>query len=192
MKNIQKTKYCLKIDVKKFYLNIDPDILKGLLRRKIKDRDFLELLDEIIDSADGLPIGNLTSQIFANFYMCGFDHWIKEKMKVDKYFRYCDDIVIPSDSKEYLHQLLFNIREYFEKELKLTIKDNYQISLVEDRSVDIVGYKHYHNHKLIRKGTKKRFAKMLKRNRNKSSLASYMGLLSPKHCNSKNLLKKLV
>lgn len=74
-----KTRYCLKIDIKKFYPNINHDILKSLLRRKFKDKDLLWLLDEIIDSADGLPIGNYLSQYLANFYLTYFDHWIKEK-----------------------------------------------------------------------------------------------------------------
>ena len=78
LKDVSATEYCLKLDIKKFYPNIDHDILKCLIRKKIKDKDLLWLLDEIIDSTDGLPIGNYLSQYFANFYLSYFDHWIKE------------------------------------------------------------------------------------------------------------------
>jgi RNA-directed DNA polymerase len=84
------------LDIKKFYPNIDHQILKQLLRRKFKDEDLLWLLDEIIDSAPGLPIGNYLSQYFANFYLTYFDHWIKEVKGVEYYFRYADDLVILS------------------------------------------------------------------------------------------------
>jgi RNA-directed DNA polymerase len=72
--DVEGTQYCLKIDIKKFYPNINHDILKKLSRKKIKDKEFLELLDGTIDSAGGLPIGNFLSQFFANFYLTYFDH----------------------------------------------------------------------------------------------------------------------
>lgn len=92
LRDESETKYCLKLDIKKFYPNVDHDILKLLLRKKIKDEDLLWLLDEIIDSTEGLPIGNYLSQYFANFYLTYFDHWIKEEKKVKYYFRYADDL----------------------------------------------------------------------------------------------------
>jgi retron-type reverse transcriptase len=94
------TAYCLKIDIRKFYPSIDHDILKRLLRLKIKDARSLSLLDEIIDSADGVPIGNYLSQYFANLYLAYFDHWLKEKKGVRYYFRYADDIVILHHNKK--------------------------------------------------------------------------------------------
>jgi len=108
----ENTKYCLKLDVVKFYPSVDHDILKALLRKKFKDNDLLWLLDEIIDSSDGLPIGNYLSQYFANFYLTYFDHWIKETKAVKYYFRYADDIVILSNNKPHLHELLFEIKQY--------------------------------------------------------------------------------
>ena len=93
LKDVSGTQYCLKLDIKKFYPNIDHEILKQLLRRKIKDADLLWLLDEIIDSAEGLPIGNYLSQYFANFYLTHFDHWLKETIGVKYYLRYADDLV---------------------------------------------------------------------------------------------------
>jgi RNA-directed DNA polymerase len=184
------TIYCLKLDIRKFYPNVDHAILKQLLRRKIKDQDLLWLLDGIIDSADGLPIGNYLSQYFANFYLTYFDHWMKEDRHVKYYFRYVDDMVILSDSKSYLHQLLSDIRTYLKDNLKLAVKDNYQVFPVESRGIDFVGYVFYHTHTRLRKTIKKRFARMLARNRNAASMASYYGWA--KHCNSKHLLKKLL
>jgi hypothetical protein len=184
------TLYCLKLDIKKFYPCIDHAILKSLLRKKIKDNDLLWLLDEIIDSADGLPIGNYLSQYFANFYLTYFDHWMKEEMKVKYYFRYADDMVILSSSKPYLHNLLSEMRKYLDINLKLTIKQNYQVFPVEKRGIDFVGYVFYHTHTLLRKSIKQNFARMLVRRKNKKSIASYNGWA--KHCNSKHLLKKLL
>jgi len=184
------TQYCLKLDIRKFYPNIDHDVLKQLLRKKIKDNDLLWLLDEIIDSTEGLPIGNYLSQYFANYYLTFFDHWIKEEKRVKYYFRYADDMVILSDSKEYLHGLLSEIRGYMANKLKLTIKGNYQVFPVDIRGIDFVGYIFRHTHILLRKSIKQNFARMIARNKNPQSIASYNGWAS--HCNSRNLLKKLL
>ena len=184
------TQYCLKIDIKKFYPNIDHEILKQLLRRKIKDQDLLQLIDEIIDSAEGLPIGNYLSQYFANFYLSYFDHWIKEEKRVKYYFRYADDMVILADNKPYLHQVLSEIRSYLQEKLKLTIKENYQIFPVDARGIDFVGYVFRHSHTLLRKSIKQSFARAISKNKNSQSIASYTGWAL--HCNSKHLIKKLV
>lgn len=190
LKDIPGTTYCLKLDIKKFYPSIDHDILKQLLRKKIKDQDLLWLLDEIIDSASGLPIGNYLSQYFANFYLTYFDHWIKEQKGVRYYFRYADDIVILSDSKKYLHKALAGITLYLKNRLKLTVKGNYQIFPVSARGIDFVGYVHFHEHVRLRKSIKQNFARMIARRKTRASVASYYGWA--KHCNSKNLLKKLL
>lgn len=186
----ENTTYCLKLDITKFYPNVDHDILKQLLRKKIKDQDLLWLLDEIIDSADGLPIGNYLSQYFANFYLTYFDHWIKETKQVKYYFRYADDIVILSSNKPHLHQLLFDIKQYLNDNLKLQIKENYQVFPVAKRGIDFVGYVHYHTHTLLRKSIKKRFAKALSKNKNQATIAAYTGWT--KHANTNNLIKKLL
>jgi retron-type reverse transcriptase len=190
LKDQAHTQYCLKLDIKKFYPSVDHDILKVLLRRKFKDPDLMDLLDEIIDSADGLPIGNYLSQYFANFYLTYFDHWLKEDLQVKYYFRYADDMVILSGDKPYLHLLLSEIRNYLQQNLKLTVKENYQVFPVEARGIDFVGYVFRHTHTRLRKSIKKNFARMLRRNKNPQSIASYRGWAV--HCNSKNLLKKLL
>jgi RNA-directed DNA polymerase len=190
LKDVSGTTYCLKLDIRKFYPNVDHDVLKQLLRRKFKDKDLLWLLDEIIDSTDGLPIGNYLSQYLANFYLTYFDHWIKEEKRVRYYFRYADDIVILHPEKEYLHQVLSDIRGYLQNNLKLEVKDNYQVFPVDVRGIDFVGYVFRHTHILLRKSIKQSFARMLAQNRNKQSIASYRGWAL--HCNSKNLIKTLL
>jgi len=193
LKDVPGTTYCLKLDVKKFYPNIDHRILKQLLRRKIKDQDLLWLMDGIIDSAPGLPIGNYLSQYFANFYMTYFDHWIKQEMKVKYYFRYADDLVILSGSKEYLHHLKNEIAQYLTDHLKLTIKDNWQVFPIGTRQfgrgLDFVGYVFYHTHTLIRKSIKKNFARKVAKGISQASAASYKGWC--KWANCKKLLIKL-
>lgn len=190
LRDVAGTHYCLKLDIKKFYPNIDHAILKQIIRRKIKDQDLLWLLDGIIDSAEGLPIGNYLSQYFANLYLTYFDHWIKEVKRVKYYFRYADDLVILSDSKSYLHQLLADIRIYFTEKLNLSIKSNYQVFPVAARSIDFVGYRFYHTHTLLRKRIKQNFARAVSKDPGSISIASYWGWA--KHCNSGHLIKTLL
>lgn len=190
LKDVPNTQYCLKLDIKKFYPSIDHDVLKGLLRKKIKDADLLWLLDEIIDSAKGLPIGNYLSQYLANFYLTYFDHWLKEVKKVRYYFRYADDIVVLGADKPYLHEVLGAIRLYLQTELKLSVKSNYQVFPVPARGIDFVGYKFYHTHTELRKSIKKRFAANLSRGCSDATIASYKGWAG--HCDTKHLLKKLL
>ncbi len=188
--DVKGTRHCLKLDVTKFYPNIDHDILKQLLRRKIKDQDFLWLNFEIIDSHKGIPLGSSTSQLYGNVYFTPFDYWIKEIMQVKYYFRYCDDIVILADSKPHLHFILYKIKRYLCEKMKLQVKKNYQVFPVDERGIDVVGYVFFHGFILLRKSIKQDFARMLATKPSKSSIASYMGWA--KHCNSKHLLKKLL
>lgn len=176
--NPEDTKYCLKLDIKKFYPSIDRNILKQLLRKKIKDKKLLKLLDQIIESmanADishlniskdeyelytqpgkGIPVGSYLSQYLANFYLTYFDHWLKEELGCKYVIRYMDDLVILSGNKEILHYYLKEIKKYLYDKLLLNIKSNYQIFSVQDRGIDFVGYRHFHGYKLMRKSTLKR------------------------------------
>jgi len=190
LKDVAGTQYCLKMDIKKFYPNVDHLILKQLLRRKIKDADLLQLLDGIIDSAPGLPIGNYLSQYFANFYLSYFDHWVKQQLKVKYYFRYADDLVFLSGSKQQLHEILAAVKNYLQQNLKLTVKQNYQVFPVDARSLDFLGYRFYHTHTLLRKTIKQNFARKVAKGIAPASIASYNGWA--KHANCKNLIKKLL
>lgn len=191
------TRYCLKIDVRKFYPSIDHGILKQVIRRKLKDPDVLWLLDGIIDSASGVPIGNYISQYFANLYLSELDHLLKEDVRVRYYYRYADDIVLLSDSKEYLSGVLVYINHYLNDSRLLTLKSNFQIYPVESRGIDFVGYVTYHTHCLARKRNKQGLCRELAALRKKGlpdeeirlRVASRMGFM--KHCDSNHLLKIL-
>lgn len=205
-----ETKYCLKLDIKKFYPSIPHDGLKQCIRKKIKDKDFLTILDEIIDSTDtvynnypkygtkgiGVPIGNYLSQYFANLYLSELDHLCKEELKCRFYYRYADDIVILSNNKEFLHKVLIYIKLYVAT-IGLKVKDNYQIYPVDSRGIDFVGYVFYHTHTLIRKSIKRKITKLVNRYLNKeiekkefkTRMCAYYGWL--KHANAKHLLRKI-
>ena len=193
----KETKYCLKLDIHKFYPSIDHEILKQIIRIKIKDNRLLKLLDDIIDSAPGVPIGNYLSQFFANLYLAYFDHWVKETLRCKFYFRYADDIVIMGNDKELLNLTLLNINYYLTTKLKLELKPNYQIFPVDSRGIDFVGYRFYHSHTLLRKSIKVKINKLLDRyergyialSKLKIIMQSYFGWL--KYCNSKHFLQKI-
>ena len=163
------------------------------------------MLDEIIDSTPGdtgIPIGNYLSQYSGNFYFSSFDHWLKEVKHVKYYYRYMDDIVILHESKDYLHQLQKDIDEYFKTQLKLTMKENWQVFPTFDRGIDFVGYRTFLNYTLLRKSTCKNFKrKMNALNRKQQngeemtfsewcSVNSYRGWLV--HCDSYRLSKKYI
>lgn len=201
-----KPLYCLKMDIKKYFPSVDHDILKQILRKTIKDYELLWLLDEIVDSAPGIPIGNYLSQYFSNIYLTYFDHWLKEVKKVKHYLRYADDMVILSDDKDYLHALLENIKEYLSTELKLTLKGNHQVFLVSankydkhGRAIDFVGVKMYRDQVLVRKRLKKNFAKKLHELNKQENISveeyqqaacAWLGWV--KYTNSNHLAKKLL
>lgn len=181
-KVIGKYDYCLKLDVKKFYENIDHEILKSLIRRKIKDKELLTLIDEIIDSySPGLPLGSLLSQYFANFYLTYFDHFTKQDLKVKVYLRYMDDLIILSNNKQELHDIFRNIDYYLQTNLKLEVKGNYQVFPITDRGIDFVGFRHFKTHTLLRKRIKKNYIK----SKNKERWNGWL-----KHSNSINLRNK--
>lgn len=196
-KDRKGTKYCLKIDVRKFYPSIDHDILKSIIRRKIKDKDLLIELDKLIDSSPGVPIGNYTSQFLANLYLAYFDHYVKEILRIRYYFRYADDIVILSDDKDYLRGSLEKIKKYLDNHLKLQVKPNWQIFPVDSRGLDFVGYVFRYDRTLLRKGIKMRIYRLINRYRRKvidngkfkRCMASYWGWV--KYCNHDGLTKQI-
>lgn len=126
----QKYAYYLKWDIQKCFESIDHDVLKKLLRKILKDRNLLSLLDQIIDHSvpgnaqgKGLPIGNLTSQHFANLYLGELDHFVKDHLRIEGYIRYMDDSVALSNEKKELHQLLGEVRKFSNENLKLNLKE---------------------------------------------------------------------
>ena len=189
--NNEENLYCLKFDVRKFYENIDHNILKNLLRKKIKDQKVLRLFDLIIDSIEdgkGIPIGNYTSQYFANFYLSYFDHWVKEALQIKNYYRYMDDIVLISNDSEKLHNNFKLIETYLRENLLLEIKKNWQVFLIENRGIDFVGYRFFMKYTLLRKSITMRFKKTMLKGKNPKSVPSYLGWI--KWCNAYNLSNK--
>jgi hypothetical protein len=194
----ENTTYCLKMDVRKFYPSIDHDILKTILHHKIKDPDVLWILDEIIDSTDGVPIGNYLSQHFGNLYLSGFDHYMKEQMHCKYYFRYCDDVAILHANKEHLADLRVKASEYLENNLKLQLKSNWQVFPVAIRGIDFLGYRFYHTHTTLRKSIATKLKQTIAKTKSSTpktigmvnSITSYQGWM--KYANCYNLQTNLI
>lgn len=202
--------YCLKIDIKKFYPSIDHDVLKRIVRRKIKDPDLLWLIDEIIDSAPGLPIGNYLSQYLANLCTAYMIHYANERLHIDigaaeplDVTVYADDIVFYADNKEVLHKTRKVISEYLRNELHLSMKSNWQVFPMAEnrydkhgRALDYVGYKFYRKQKLLRRSIKKNLCRHVAKLPDDIDYKSYKIEIAPwigwsKYSNSKHLIKTI-
>jgi RNA-directed DNA polymerase len=195
LKDVPGTQHCLKMDVRQFYPSINHEILKQIVRLRIKDRKLLEVVDEIVDSTpSGVPIGNYLSQHFGNLYLSGYDHWMKEHHGCRYYFRYCDDVVVLGWDKRRLHELQKYTYKYWMDQLNLEMKGNWQVFPVDARGVDFLGYKFFHGYTLLRKGIATRYKRRMAAIRSGrpippriivSSVASYEGWMV--HANCQNL-----
>lgn len=177
---VDRVKYYMQLDVKKFYPSIDHDMLKSVVRHKIKCKDTLWLVDDIIDSSEGIPIGNYVSQYLGNLQLSKLDHLMKEALGVKHYYRYCDDILLLCNSKEVLHKLKSIITDELIK-IKLELKYNHKISTVT-KGIDFLGYVIYVRKLLLRKSIKNRLVRLY----SDKSAPSYNGWLV--HCDGHNLL----
>lgn len=181
-KDRKGTKYCLKLDISKFYPTVDNSILKAKFRRIIKDKKALCLVDLIVDSAQGLPIGNYTSQWFANFFLTDLDHFVKKHSAAKYYVRYVDDLVILGPNKRALHKLKAVLDEKLAG-IKLFIKSNWQVFKTGSRPIDFLGLKFYPSHTTLRRKTalrvKRRALKIAKKGklnqRDSAAIISYWG-----------------
>lgn len=192
------TKYCYKMDIKKYYPSINRDIAKNQWRSFIKDNKLLWLIDLFIDTAPGtkgIPIGSLFSQWEGNLFASPLDRFIKEELKVKYYFRYCDDIVILHSDKVALHNIREKIAEFLKSELDLEVKDNHQIFPVACRGIDFVGYRHFHRYTLLRKTIASNMikrSKYIRKNKSRCSARDCNSLISSsgwaKHCDGHNLI----
>jgi hypothetical protein len=189
--------YALKCDITKFYPSVDHEILKQILRKQIKDPKLLRLLDIIVDSGPGVPIGNYLSQYFGNLILNPLDHWLKQDKRIKYYFRYCDDFVILHKSKKVLHSLLTKIKEKL-SDYNLKVKHNWQIFPVNDRGVDFLGYRFWPNKTLLRKTSLRSFLRRIKVKRMtlnealrlRDATGAYKGWL--KYCDNRGLKRKHV
>ena len=155
--NPEKTKYVYKIDINKFYHNIDHDLMKKCIRRYIKDETLLPILDNFVDMLEeGLSIGLRASQIFGNLLLSWLvDMPMKCEHRVKFYYRYCDDIVILGPNKEYLWKL-HKIMQGLLDGIHLTIKSNYRVFPLSE-GLDYLGFVTYN-------GTYSRVRKRIKNN----------------------------
>lgn len=173
-KNNTSSCYVLKCDVRKFFQTVDHRVLLRLLRVRIKDKNFLWLLNEIIESftgeftldeknPKGMPIGNLTSQLFANIYLDPLDQFIKHKLKPPAYIRYADDFAVISPDKRYLESLIPKIERFVSSRLKLELHP--QKVTIDDYylGIDFLGYVIFPNFILPRTKTKRRMLRKLRK-----------------------------
>lgn len=185
-RNYTQPCYALKFDIKKFFDNIDHQVLLGLLTARIEDRKLLKLLENIIRSfqtfpGKGMPLGNLTSQLFANIYLDPVDKFIKHRFKIKYYLRYADDFLLVGDNSEELLNHFFAIKQFLKTELKLNVHPD-KIYLRKLRwGIDFVGYVVLPYYSVLRTKTKRRMLKRI----NQKNLPSYLGLL--RHCHDYKL-----
>jgi retron-type reverse transcriptase len=196
-KNNTRTCWILKCDIRKFFANIDHEILKNILSKHIGDEDALWLILQIVGSfssekkyRSGLPLGNLTSQLLVNIYMNEFDQFMKRELKVRYYIRYADDFVIFSKDKNYLEKLTIEISNFLQEKLKLELHPDKVFIKTLHSGVDFLGWTHFPYCRTLRTATKKKMLRSLRKNRNEKMLVSYLGLLY--HGNTYTLKKDII
>ncbi len=196
-RNYTRTVWVLKCDIRKFFANINHQILKNILGRYIKDEYVVWLLDEIIDSFQankskpvGLPLGNLTSQLLVNIYMNEFDHFLKRKLKISHCVRYADDFLILHEKRAYLEGILSQISMFLKTRLELSLHPDKIFIKTLASGVDFLGWIHFSHHRILRSSTKRRMFKNLGRNPTNETVVSYRGLLS--YGNAHELERKIL
>jgi RNA-directed DNA polymerase len=205
-KNHTKSCHILKCDIRKFFDSIDHNILFNLISKKITDKNLLLPVRQIIYSfqkteGKGLPLGNVTSQIFSNIYLNELDQYVKHALKVKCYVRYCDDFVIISDSRMFLDDCLEKIKIFCKEKLLIDIHPNKIIFRKECQGVDFLGYVMLPHQRILRTKTKNRLLKKLTNLKilfDKGTIEikyleqvaqSYLGLLS--HCKNENIVQQI-
>ena len=171
-KNKHGKVYVLKADISKYFASVDHDILVTLLRKRISDKRLMNVLEKTIKSYSeggggtrGIPIGNLTSQLFANIYMDAFDQWVKCR-KLEKYYvRYVDDFIIVHHDKSHLQKMRLECEEWLG--CNLNLKTNHKTSVfpvatLRGQGLDFLGFHLWVSHRRLRKGNIKRFGRQLK------------------------------
>lgn len=178
----RSVKYCLKMDIKKFFPSINQDILKGKIKDVIHDKKLLNLIYEIIGVVDsGVPLGFFPSPWFGNFYLQKLDHKIKEEWGAKHYVRFMDDMVIFDSNKKKLHKIRKQISEYLENELDVKMKDNWQVFRFDyiqngehhGRSLDFLGFRFYRDRTIMRRSIMLKFTRKAAKVAKKSKISIY-------------------
>lgn len=194
--NFTRHAYALKCDIRKFFASINHKILYNLIAKNVRDKEILWLIEAIISSfaGGGIPLGNLTSQIFANIYLHELDEYIKHELRIKFYTRYADDFAILHQDKKYLQDLIPLVDNFLTNKLKLQLHPNKIIIRKLSQGIDFLGYICFPHHRLIRTKTKHRMLKKLHERKDQlrneeidaekfnQSLQSYLGML--KHANT--------
>lgn len=199
-KHIKKYDWCLKTDVRKFYPTIDQQILYNSICKVIKDKKLLEIIKDIVFSIEGgknCPIGNLCSQLFGNVYLDNLDRFVKHKLKVKHYCRYCDDCVFFGKTKEELFVVQREVENFIRNELQqeLSFSEVFPVK----QGIDFLGYRHFKGYTILRKRTALKFKRAMAKiqsGKDKrtlleklSTINSYKGYAE--HCYTYNLIRKL-
>lgn len=182
-RNHTRTCWVLKCDIKKFFASVDHDVLLSILAMCVRDQRIFFLLEEVVESFEtasrkGLPLGNLTSQLFANVYMNEFDQFVKHKRKVRHYIRYADDWALLSDDRDMLVAELSVLTSFLKDRLALTVHPDKIVLRTVASGLDFLGWVHAPTHRTLRAATKRRMFRRLQENLTKETKASYLGLLS--------------
>jgi len=181
-KNHTKTCWALKCDIRKFFASIDHEVLINTLKKYIADERITNLLTNVIRSFEtqrgkGLPLGNLTSQLFANVYMNEFDQFVKQTLKTKYYIRYADDFVFLSHKRAYLFEIQRCIAIFLTKQLKLSLHPDKVFLKTLASGVDFLGWVHFPDHRILRTATKRRMLKnTMRSDASENTILSYLGM----------------
>lgn len=204
--NNTQTVWALKCDVRKFFDSVGHDRLLELCARRIPDGKVMALLKDILDSfetmqGDGIPLGNLTSQLFANIYLDRLDQYVKRELRIKNYLRYTDDFILLSRNREELERVLPLIWDFLSRDLGLELHPTKVVFRRWNQGVDFLGYGHFPYYRVLRTKTKKRMIRRLRNQRKefeegaidedgvRQTIASYLGVLS--HSRNRGLAKRL-
>lgn len=181
-RNHTRTCWILKCDIRKFFASVDHTILVGQLRQACADPRLTELLEGIIRSfgaspGRGIPLGNLTSQLFANVYMDAFDRFVKRDLRVKHYIRYADDFVLLSHDRRRLFELVPTLQTFLSAQLVLSLHPKKLIIQTFASGLDFLGWTHLPYHRVPRTKVKRHMFKRVMDHPMEETLQSYLGLL---------------
>jgi retron-type reverse transcriptase len=182
-KNQMHTIWVLKCDVRKFFASIDQKLLMEIVSQYIPDADIQWLIRQVVGSfhstepGKGLPLGNLTSQLFVNVYMNELDQFVKHTLKAKYYVRYADDFIVMSTARTCLEGLIPRIAHFLDKRLALSLHPDKLFSKTLSSGVDFLGWVHFPDHRVLRTATKRRMLRRLEENPAEPTLQSYRGML---------------